>query len=303
MSGVISRGHFGKALWPIVNAWFGKDYAERSPQYTMLFDTFQSRRAFEEDMTVSGLGVAMELTEGDAIKYDTMSQGFLTRYEMLTYALGFIVTRNAFEDDQANIVAPERARALAKSMRVCKEIKGTDVYNNAFDSNFVGGDGLELLSDVHVNKAGGTYSNEPSVAADFSEVALEQAVIDISKFTDDRGLQVEIKPNKLILPVELQFDAHRVMKSTFRVGTNDNDPNALMAMGSFPGGVAINHYLTDSNAWFVRTSTPGMKHWERRKLEFGMDNDFETENARFKATERYAFGWSDPKTLYGSPGT
>ena len=302
MSGVISRGNFGKSLWPIVNAWFGKDYKERSPQYVSLFETYQSRKAFEEDMTVSGLGIAAELTEGDAIKYDSMSQGFLTRYEMLTYALGFIVTRNAFEDDQADIIAPERARSLAKSMRVCKETKGAAVYNNAFDSNYTGGDGVELCSTAHLNKAGGTYSNEPSTAADLSEASLEQALIDISKFKDDRALQIEVVGNKLIIPVELQYEAHRILTSPLRVGTGDNDANALKSMGALSGGIIVSHYLTDTDAWFVKTDTPGMKHWERRSLEFGMDNDFDTENAKFKATERYAFGWSDPRAIYGSPG-
>ncbi len=302
MSGVINRASFGKSLWPIVNAWFGKDYKERSPQYVDLFETYQSRKAFEEDMTVSGMGMAAELNEGDGISYDSMSQGFLTRYEMLTYALGFIVTRNAFEDDQADIVAPERARSLAKSMRVCKETKAAAVYNNAFDSNFVGGDAVELCSAAHPNKAGGVYANEPSTAADLSESSLEQALIDISKFKDDRSLQVDITGQKLILPVELQYEAHRILTSPFRVGTSDNDVNALKSMGALSGGVAVNHYLTDADAWFIKTDTPGMKYWERRALEFGMDNDFDTENAKFKATERYAFGWSDPRAIYGSPG-
>ncbi len=302
MAGVMVRADFGKSLWPIVKEWFGRDYNMRETQHTDLFDHNTSRKAFEEDMTYSGFGLAALKTEGGAITYDSASQGFLTRYEMLTYALGFMVSREAFEDDQADIVAPDRARELSASMHQTKEVNASAIYNNAFDSAYTYGDGVEMCSLLHVNKAGGTYANELSTAANLSEAALEQMVIDVAGFTNDRGLQINVMAKSLHIPKELMFEAERILKTINRVGTTDNDISAIVSKGILPGGVKVNNWFTDTNAWFVRTDTRGLKYYERRGLEFGMDNDFDTENAKFKATERYAFGISDPRAIFGSPG-
>ncbi len=299
----INSGSFAKALWPGVNAWYGKAYKEFSPEYPALFDTFQSTRAFEEDMGMSPFGLAKKKNEANAIQYDTESQAFLTRYRHVAYALGFMVSREAYEDDMYDVIAQRRAEALAFSMRQTKEIVGANVYNRAFNSSYTGGDGKELCATDHPNYAGGTQSNEPSTASDLSEAALEQAVIDIGKWEDDRGKRIRVMPRTLIIPVDLTFEAERILETQKRVGTADNDINAIMNLGMFPGGIVVNHYLTDTDAWFIRTDVPhGMKHFERRADEFTMDNDFDTENAKFKATARYSFGWSDWRGVYGSPG-
>ena len=216
------------------------------------------------------------------------------------YALGFIITREIYEDDQYDVVGKKKANALARSMRQTKEIVGANVYNRAFSSSYTGGDGIMLINSAHLNVAGGTYSNV--IAADLSEAALEQATIDIEGFTDDRGLIIAAKPKSLIIPRQLRFEAHRILKSDGRTGTDLNDPNALKEQGLF-GNVVVNHFLTDVDAWFIRTDVPdGMKYFERSGDQFEMDNDFDTENAKFKATARYSFGWSDPRGLYGSQG-
>ena len=299
----INTGSFAKALWPGVNAWYGKGYAEHTVEYTDLFDTFSSRKNFEEDVSITSFGQAPVKPEGQGVAYDTERQGFITRYSHVVRALGFIVTREMVEDDLYDVVAQKRARGLAFSMRQSKEVQAANVYNRAFNSSYAGGDGLELCSDAHVNISGGTWANELATSADLSEASLEQACIDIMKWTNDRGLQVSIMPECLIIPVDLAFEAERILKTPYRVGSADNDINALYTMGKFPKGVKVNHYLTDGNAWFLRTNSPeGMKHFQRRALQFTIDNDFDTENAKFKATERYSFGWTDPRGVYGSPG-
>lgn len=299
---VMNSGSFAKALWPGVNAWYGKAYSEYPVEYTKLFDTYKSSKAFEEDVGVSSFGLAVVKPEGASIQYDSERQAFITRYSHVTYALGFIVTREAFDDDQYDIVGQRRAQGLAFSMRQTKETLAANVYNRAFNSSYTGGDGKELLATDHPNFAGGTWSNELSTAADLSEAALEQACIDIAGFTNDRGLLIAVKPKTLIIPRQLMFEAKRILGADGRVGTNLNDPNALKAMGLIPE-VVTNHYLTDSDAWFIRTNVPeGMKYWERRGDSFDMDNDWDTENAKFKATARYSFGWTDPRALFGSPG-
>ena len=218
------------------------------------------------------------------------------------YALGFIVTREIFEDDQYGKVGAQKAKALARSMRQTKEIVGANIYNRAFDSNYKGGDGVELISASHPNVAGGTFSNKISTAADLSEAALEQAVIDIAGFRDDRGLLIAARPEKLVIPYQQTFEAKRILGADGRVGTDLNDPNVLKDMGLF-SNVVINHYLTDPDAWFILTNVKdGLKYFERRADQFEMDNDFDTENAKFKATARYSFGWSDPRAIYGSAG-
>lgn len=299
---VITSSAFAKALWPGVNAWYGQAYAEYPVEWTKLFEKNTSNRKYEEDVGYSGFGLASVKTEGAPITYDSERQGFTSRYTHVTYALGFIVTREMFEDDLYDVVGQKKAKALAFSMRQTKETVAANVYNRAFNSSYTGADGLELCSAVHLNVAGGTYANELATAADISEAALEQACIDISNLLDDRGLKIALRPKTLIIPVNLQFDVTRILKSTGQVDTADNNLNALKTMGMIPE-VVVNHYLTDTDAWFIRTSAgDGMKYFERRGDEFGMDNDFDTENAKFKATARYSFGWSDPRGIFGSPG-
>lgn len=302
MSGIINSGSFAKALWPGVNAWYGKAYSEYSTEYTKLFDTYKSSKAFEEDVGVSSFGLAVAKPEGAGTQYDSERQAYITRYNHVVYALGFIITREIMDDDQYSVVGQRKAQGLAFSMRQTKEIIAANVYNRAFNSSFVGGDGKELLATDHPLFAGGTWSNELTTAADLSEAALEQAHIDIAGFTNDRGLLISVQPKSLIIPRQLVFEAKRILAPDGRPGTDTNDVNALKALGMVPE-VVVNHYLTDQDAWFIRTNVPhGMKHWERRADAFEMDNDFDTENAKFKATARYSFGWTDPRALFGSPG-
>lgn len=297
---VITSGSFAKALWPGVNAWYGKAYNDYATEWDKLFEKNTSNRAYEEDVGLSSFGLAAVKAEGAPIQYDSERQGFTTRYNHVVYALGFIITREIFEDDQYDVVGQKKAKALARSMRQTKEIVGANVYNRAFSNTYTGGDGKELCSSAHPNVAGGTWSN--IATADLSEAALEQAVIDIAGFRDDRGLLIAAKPRKLVIPYQLQFEAHRILGAQGRTGTDLNDPNALKDMGLF-SEVVVNHYLTDPDAWFILTDVQdGLKYFERRGDQFEMDNDFDTENAKFKATGRYSFGWSDPRGIYGSAG-
>ena len=299
----INSGSFSKALWPGVNKWYGQAYAEFPVEYTSLFDTYTSDKRYEEDVGVTSFGLASVKDEGAGISYDTQRQAFITRYTHTTFALGFVVTREAFEDDQYAVVGQNRARGLAFSMRQTKEIVAANVYNRAFTSGYTGGDGSILCVTSHANAAGGTWSNTLTTAADISEASLEQALIDIGKWTNDRGLRIAVMAKQLIIPVDLEFETNRILKTQYRVGTADNDINAINMLGKFPGGITINHYLTDADAWFIRTTAQdGMKHFLRRSAQFAVDNDFDTENAKFKATERYSFGWTDPRGIYGSPG-
>ena len=305
----INTGNFAKALWPGVNAWYGKAYDEHSVEYNDLFKTYNSSRAYEEDVGVSGLGLAAVKPEGGSIAYDTMQQGYLTRYQHVNYGLGFIVTKEAFDDDQYDVVASKRARALAFSMRQTKEIVAANVYNRAFNTAYEGGDGSSLVACAsagdtnHPLVGGGSFTNGPAVDSDLSEAALEQACIDISKWTDDRGLKISVIPETLIITPDQSFEADRILNTPLRVGTANNDINALRNMAKFPGGIKANHYLTDLDAWFIQTNCPdGMKHFERTADAFDMDNDFDTSNAKFKATARYSFGWTDPRAIYGTTG-
>ena len=299
---VINSSSFAKALWPGVNAWYGKAYGEYSTEYNKLFDTFKSTKAFEEDVGVSSFGLASIKAEGAPIVMDSERQAFITRYSHVVYALGFIITREIMEDDQYDVVGQRKAQGLAYSMRQTKEVVAANVYNRAFNSSYVGGDGKELLATDHPNFAGGTWANELTTAADLSEAALEQACIDIAGFTNDRGLLIAAKPKTLVIPRQLMFEAKRILGSDGQVYSADNTLNAIKTMGLIPE-VVVNHYLTDTDAWFIKTDVPhGMKHFERRADGFDMDNDFDTENAKFKATARYSFGWTDPRGLFGSPG-
>jgi len=304
--GVITTSNFAKDLVPGVKKWFGEKYKEYPIEYLDIFEKMNSGRAFEEEAGVTGFGLAAVKTEGAGIAYDEQSQGFVSRYTHITYGLGFIITREMYEDGIAVTVALRRANALAFSIRQTKEIIGANILNRAFNSSYTMGtnsDGKELCATDHPNMNGGTWRNELATAADLSEAALEQACIDIAGFTTDRGLKIAIMPQALIIPSTLEFDAFRILESIGQSGSANNDINAIRASNKFPGGVKVNHYLTDADAWFIKTNCPdGLKYMERRPDAFGTENDFDTENAKFKATFRGSFGWSDPRGIFGSPG-
>lgn len=303
MSMPMTTGSLARLIYPGVNKFFLNKYNEHKEQYTALFDEFASKRNYEEDVGMVGFGLMSEKPELASITYDTMRQGWTKRYTHTVYALGFMISRELIEDNLYSEIALKKASMLAFSARQTKEIIAANVYNRAFTSGYTGGDGIILGSASHPNVSGGTYSNILATAANFSEAALEQACIDIRKYTDDRGNRINMKPLSLHLPVDLEFEAHRVLSSSLRVGTANNDPNALKDLGKFPGGVHFNNYFTSTTAWHIRTDCPeGMKHFKRRAMEFNTDNDFDTENAKFKCTERYSFGWTDPKGYYGTPG-
>lgn len=301
MSGIIATGNFPKALWPGVKKWYGDAYAQYKTEFNELFDKFSSDRAWEEFVGKVGLGLAVVKSEGSPVSYDSEQQGFTTRVQHVNYGLGFIITQEMIDDDQYMVVGERRSKGLAKSLRHTKEINAANVYNRAFNTSYTFGDGKEILSSTHPNISGGTWSNVIATAADLSEAALEQAVIDIEGFTDDRGLLMAAKPSKLIIPRQQMFEAHRILKSDLRVGTANNDPNVLRTMGVIPT-VVVNHWLTDTDAWFIRTDVDGLAYVERKAMAFGQDNDFDTENAKFKASERYSFTCYDPRSLYGSAG-
>lgn len=301
---LITSGTFSKAIWPGVEAWYGKSYQEFDVEYTDLFDKYESHKQYEEDVGISSFGLAAVKPEGQSVQYDTEQQGFITRYTHIVYALGFMVTKEAFEDDQYDVVASKRAKELAFSMRQTKEIVGSNVYNRAFSGSYLGGDGVSMISAVHPNSVGGTWSNTLATNANISEAALEQACIDVARFTNDRGLRIAVQPNKIIIPPELMFETERIVKSQYRVGTPNNDVSALVSMGKFKGGVTVNHYLTSTTAWFIRNSNvlEGMKYLERRADTFEEDNSFDNDTALFKASGRYAFGWTDPRAIYAAQG-
>lgn len=302
MSGIITSSSFAKLLWPGLNAIYGKEYADYPVEWDKLFEQNKSDRAYEEDLGLSSFGLASVKSEGAPIVYDTERQGFTSRYNHVVYALGFIITREIYEDDQYGKVGAQKAKALARSLRQTKEIVGANIYNRAFNASYVGGDGVSMINASHPNVAGGTFSNIIGTASDLSEAALEQATIDIAGFRDDRGLLIAAKPEKLVIPYQLQFEAKRILGADGRVGTDLNDPNVIKDLGIF-SNVITNHYLTDTDAWFILTSVKdGVKYFERRGDQFEMDNDFDTENAKYKATARYSFGWSDPRGVYGSAG-
>lgn len=299
---VITTGSFAKDLWPGVNKWYGLAYNEYPVEFTDIFDEESSGLAFEEDVGISGFGLAAEKPEGRGIEYDDARQGFIDRYVHTVYALGFMITREMYEDGIAGTVALKRAKALAFSMRQTKEILGANILNRAFNNSYLYGDGVELCSLLHPNVAGGTWANELATPADLSEASLEQACIDIANFTNDRGLRIAVRPMKLIINVNNTFESTRILKSELRQGTTDNDLNAIRALGMIPE-VVINHYLTDTDAWFIKTDIPdGLKWFSRRSEEFDTDNDFDTENARFKSTFRASWGCTDKRGVFGSPG-
>lgn len=300
---IITSGTFTKALWPGVNAWYGKEYNEYPVEWEDLYEKHTSRKQFEEDVGISSFGLLAIKPETQSVQYDTEQQGFITRYTHIVYALGFMVSKEAFEDDLYDVVAEKRARSLAFVTRQTKDIVGANVYNRAFNTAYTFGDGVSLINSAHPNAIGGTWSNTAAVNANLSEAALEQAVIDITKFTNDRGLRIAIMPQSIHIPTDLQFEIERILKSQYRIGTGNNDVNALVSMGRFPGGAKVNHYFTSTTAYFIRTNCPdGMKYFERRGDSFEEDNDFDTDVAKFKVSGRYSFGNTDPRAIYGNAG-
>lgn len=297
---VITSGNHPKLLWPGVAKVWGASYNKHPMEWTAIFDEKTSDKSYEEDVEATGFGLAPVKAEGAAISYDSHTQGAVTRYTNVTYGLGFIVTEEEMEDNQYKDKAFSRAEMLAFSMRTTKEIVHANVLNRAFTAAYAGGDGQELISNAHP-VLGGTQSNYLATPADFSEAALEDVLIMINTAKNSRGLQIAIKGQKLIVPPQEAFNAERVLKSALRSGTADNDLNAVK--GVLPGGYTVNHYLTDADAWFVKTDAPrGMVHFKRRAIAFAKDGDFDTSNAKHKATERYSCGWTDWRGMYGSEG-
>ena len=299
----ISRAQLLKELLPGLNALFGLEYDRYGEEYKELFEIESSERSFEEEQKLSGFGAAPVKNEGSAIAYDTAQEAWSTRYTHETIALGFSLTEEAIEDNLYDSLSARYTKALARAMAYTKEVKGAAVLNNGFNSNYAGGDGVSLFNANHPLVNGSTISNVPSTPTDLNETSLENAVIQISLWTDERGLLIAAKPKKLIIPPALQFVATRLLETQLRVGTTDNDVNAIVNNGSIPGGWSVNHFLTDTNAWFLQTDIPnGLKHFVRAPLSTSMDGDFDTGNARYKARERYSFGWSDPLAIFGSAG-
>ena len=299
----ISRSQLVKELEPGLNALFGLEYARYDQEWKGIFDVESSDRAFEEEVELSGFGNAPVKAEGAGIQYDDASEAHTSRYSHETIALAFAITEEAVEDNLYDRLSSRYTKALARSMANAKEIKGANVLNRAFNSSYTGGDGLELCSTAHLTVTGGNYKNELSTAADLNETSLEQALIDIAGLIDNRGLKIAVKAAKMIIPVNLQFVAERLMKTELRTGTADNDVNAVRSKGMIPGGYDVNHYLTDTDAWFIKTDAPnGLKHFNRAPIKTAMEGDFDTGNVRYKARERYSFGWSDWRGIFGSPG-
>ncbi len=298
----ISRAQLVKELEPGLNALFGLEYKQYVNEAAEIFDTESSDRAFEEEVMLSGFGNAAVKPEGQGVQYDDAQETFTARYTNETIALAFAITEEAIEDNLYDRLASRYTKALARSMANTKQVKAANVLNNAFDSNFTFGDGVELCSAVHPIVAG-TFKNELSTAADLNETSLEQALIDIAAMTDERGLKIAAKGVKMIIPSALQFTAERLMKSNQRVGTSDNDVNALGSMGMIPQGYVVNNYLTDTDAFFIKTDVSnGLKHFQRSAISTKMEGDFETGNVKYKARERYSFGFSDWRGIFGSPG-
>jgi len=300
----ISRAQLLKELLPGLNALFGLEYARYGEEHKELYETEKSERSFEEETKLSGFSAAPVKNEGSAIAYDNAQEAFTARYNHETIALGFSITEEAVEDNLYDSLSARYTKALARAMAYTKQVKAASVINNGFSSNYVGGDGVALFSTAHPLVSGGTNSNRPSTNADLNETSLENAVIQIAAWTDERGLLIAAKPRKLIVPPGLMFTATRLLETSLRVGTTDNDINALKNNGSIPEGYTVNHFLTDSNGWYLTTDVPnGLKHFERSPLTNSMDGDFDTGNVRYKARERYSFGWSDPLGIFGSPGS
>ena len=300
----ISRAQLLKELLPGLNALFGLEYARYGEEHKEVYETETSERSFEEETKLSGFSAAPVKNEGSAIRYDNAQEAWTARYNHETIALGFSLTEEAIEDNLYDSLSARYTKALARGMAYTKQVKAAADLNNGFSAAYAGGDGVALFSTAHPLINGGTNSNTPTVQADLNETSLENAVIQIAAWTDERGLLIAARPKKLIVPPSLQFVATRLLETSLRVGTTDNDINAIKNNGSIPEGWTINHFLTDVNGWFLTTDVPnGMKHFERAAMTTSMDGDFDTGNVRYKARERYSFGYSDPLGMYASSGS
>ena len=299
----ISRSQLLKELEPGLNALFGLEYDRYDDEQAEIFDEESSDRAFEEEVMLSGFGQAPVKGEGAAVTYDTANEAYTARYTMETIALAFAITEEAVEDNLYDRLSTRNTRALARSMANTKQVMAANVLNNAFDNTVLMGDGVELCSTAHPTVGGGNFANTLATAADLNETSLEQSLIDIAAFIDERGLKIALRGMKLIIPSSLQFVAERLLASNLRPGTADNDVNATKSMGMLPDGYVVNHFLTDTDAFFLKTDCPnGFKHFVRTPIKTTMEGDFETGNVRYKARERYTFGVSDPRCVFGSPG-
>ena len=300
----ISRAQLLKELLPGLNALFGLEYARYGEEHKEIYETETSERSFEEETKLSGFSAAPVKNEGSAIAYDNGQEAWTARYNHETIALGFSITEEAMEDNLYDSLSARYTKALARGMAYTKQVKAAAILNNGFSAGVVYGDGVSLFSTAHPLVSGGTNSNRPATAADLNETSLESAVIQIAAWTDERSLLIAAKPKKLIIPPALMFVATRLLETSLRVGTTDNDINAIKNNGSIPEGYTVNHFLTDANGWYLTTDVPnGLKHFVRTPLSTSMDGDFDTGNTRYKARERYSFGVSDPLGMFGSPGS
>ena len=303
MAGIITTASHPKALWPGIKAWWGQVYDEHKEEYSQLFDSDTSSMNYEEDVQLTGFGLAPVKSEGSGVAYDSEIQGFTTRYTHIAYALGYIVTKEELDDNLYEQVSRRRSAALAMSFRQTKENVGANIYNRAFNGTYLGGDGVALCSTAHPNTSGGTFANTPTVAADLSEASLEDALTAIMGFQNDRGLLINVMPRSLVVARQNWWNANRIMKSAYTPSTANNAVNVLVATNALPDGIVMNHYLTSPNAWFVRTNIQnGLKYYSRVGIQFDQDNDFDTMNAKAKGYERYSFGWTDPRAIYGVNG-
>ena len=301
---IIGTGNLPKSLLPGVNAWVGGSYAQYPMEYEQIFKSYNSAKNYEQDVTLGPTGLLQVKPEGQAIHYDDFKQGFVKNYTHVVYASGFIITREEMDDNQYAELAQKRSEMLGRSARITKEQLAANVLNRAFNNTYLGADGLELCSTLHLLEKGGTYQNELTTAADLSEAAIEQACIDIAALKDGANKTIMAQPRKLIVPAALQFEAERILFSALQNDTANNAINALQSKRMLPEGYAVNHFLTDADAWFILTDIPdGLKHFQRDALQVSNDTpEFETENMKFKVRERYVFGWTDPRGIFGSPG-
>jgi len=300
----ISRAQLLKELLPGLNALFGMEYSRYGEEHKEIYETETSERSFEEETKLSGFSAAPVKNEGSAIAYDNAQEAWSTRYTHETIALGFSITEEAVEDNLYDSLSARYTKSLARAMAYTKQVKAASVINNGFSNTYAGGDGVSLFNASHPLISGGVNSNTPSTQADLNETSLEAAVIQIAAWTDERGLLIAAKPKKMVVPPALMFVAKRLLDTELRVSTADNDINAIKQMGAIPEGYCVNHFLTDTSAWFLTTDVPnGMKHFVRTPLQNSMDGDFDTGNVRYKARERYSFGWSDPLGMWGSSGS
>jgi len=306
MAGTITTGNIPRLTQEGIKSVFGKKYNEHSPEWGKIFTTHSSSKSFELDVQLEGFGAAVVKDEGADIAFDSQRQGFTPKYQHITSALGYIITQEALEDNLYTDQSKKGAKALAYSIRQAKETTGANVLNNAFDATvlMIDGDGKSLLATDHSRgPSGGTFSNKLAVAADLSETSLEDMLILIGQATDARGLKIALQAQRLIVPIQLAFEAQRILGSVLQNDTGNNATNAIRDMNAIREGHSVNHYLTDADAWFITTNAPdGLKHFNRMAVDFGQDNSFNTGNARFKARERYSFGWTDPRGCYGSEG-